>query len=373
MVENFNTSSLPKVTLPDDRERVRRVAFLAEVRNRALRPLEDPTSDASETTFDKILFVNDVVFDPVDAANLLFSTNIDEHGKTQYRAACALDFIDPFKFYDTFATRDLSGFAMGVPIYPWFSNGGDAQSRQDVLDQKDAVRVKSCWGGMVAFEAKWFQESNSILPGLSPVKRTPDAIPKRMAKGISANESASSSFSQTTPGGPLRFRVERELWWDSSECCLIHADLQELQPLDLYSMQNNATGIYMNPYVRVAYSDTTLRWLSFTRHFERILSPVQKLLSFMANRPPYNPRRLDIAGTEVTDRVWVPSAGHEEIEGNQPPQGGSFQDVTRIASPGGFCGARKLLILGTPDDDQFKNSGGTKKWWGEPIPSDYGR
>ncbi|KAF1345057.1 cryptococcal mannosyltransferase 1-domain-containing protein [Delphinella strobiligena] len=335
VVENFNTSSLPKVSLPDDRQRVRRVAFLAEVRNRALRPLEDPTSDAFETTFDKILFVNDVVFDPIDAANLLFSTNIDKHGKTQYRAACALDFIDPFKFYDTFATRDLSGFAVGVPIYPWFSNGGDAQSRDDVLKQKDAVRVRSCWGGMVAFEAKWFQK--------------------------------------TTPGGPLRFRVERELWWDASECCLIHADLQELQPLDSYSMQNNATGIYMNPYIRVAYSDTTLRWLSFTRHFERILSPVQKLLSFMANRPPYNPRRLDIAGTEVTDRVWVPSAGHEDPDGNQTPQGGGFKDVTRIASPGGFCGARKLLILGTPDDDQFRRSGGTKKWWGEPIPPDYGR
>lgn len=373
VVENFNTSSLPKVSLPDDRQRVRRVAFLAEVRNRALRPLEDPTSDAFETTFDKILFVNDVVFDPIDAANLLFSTNIDKHGKTQYRAACALDFIDPFKFYDTFATRDLSGFAVGVPIYPWFSNGGDAQSRDDVLKQKDAVRVRSCWGGMVAFEAKWFQKVNSILPGLSPAKSIPNATPERMAKEISANESASSNFSQTTPGGPLRFRVERELWWDASECCLIHADLQELQPLDSYSMQNNATGIYMNPYIRVAYSDTTLRWLSFTRHFERILSPVQKLLSFMANRPPYNPRRLDIAGTEVTDRVWVPSAGHEDPDGNQTPQGGGFKDVTRIASPGGFCGARKLLILGTPDDDQFRRSGGTKKWWGEPIPPDYGR
>ena len=52
---------------------------------------------------------------------------------------------------------------MGFPIYPWFSSAGKAQSRQDVFDQKDAVRVKSCWGGMVAFNAKFFQSTADEL------------------------------------------------------------------------------------------------------------------------------------------------------------------------------------------------------------------
>ena len=67
-----------------------------------------------------------------------------------------MDFINPFKFYGTFASRDLEGYSMGLPIYPWFSSAGKAQSRQDVLDQKDAVRVRSCW------EAWWHLMQSSF-------------------------------------------------------------------------------------------------------------------------------------------------------------------------------------------------------------------
>ena len=43
---------------------------------------------------------------------------------------------------------------MGVPLFPWFTDTGNPASRQDVLAQKDVVRVRSRWGGMTAFEAK---------------------------------------------------------------------------------------------------------------------------------------------------------------------------------------------------------------------------
>ena len=66
------------------------MAFLSEVRNRALLPLELYPS----VKFDKLLFVNDVIFNPIDAAQLLFSTNINESGHAQYGAACPLDFIN---------------------------------------------------------------------------------------------------------------------------------------------------------------------------------------------------------------------------------------------------------------------------------------
>ncbi|KAF2685444.1 glycosyltransferase family 69 protein [Lentithecium fluviatile CBS 122367] len=49
---------------------------------------------------------------------------------------------------------------MGIPFPPRFTDAGNGTSRQDVLDEKDAVRVRACWGGMTAFEAKWFVEAN---------------------------------------------------------------------------------------------------------------------------------------------------------------------------------------------------------------------
>ncbi|KAH0007515.1 hypothetical protein KCU72_g15986, partial [Aureobasidium melanogenum] len=145
---HVDRAALPHVELPTGEKKLKRIEFLAHVRNRALAPLEDPKSAAYSVHFDKLLYVNDVVFDPIDAANLIFSTNIDENGKAKYHAACAADFINPFKYYDTFATRDYQGNRIGVPIYPWFSGADDSNSRRDVLDQKDAVRVRSCWGGM---------------------------------------------------------------------------------------------------------------------------------------------------------------------------------------------------------------------------------
>jgi hypothetical protein len=70
---------------------VKRLTYLAEVRNRALWPLDNPSLHADEATgramnytnsrFDRILFIDDVYFDPVDALQLLFSTNSDPHIK----------------------------------------------------------------------------------------------------------------------------------------------------------------------------------------------------------------------------------------------------------------------------------------------------
>nr|POE59367.1 hypothetical protein CFP56_24636 [Quercus suber] len=330
--EKLDHSQLTHVSTSDGQSRLKRIAFLAEVRNRALRPLEDEGSTASQTRFDKLLYVNDVVFDPVDAANLLFSTNVDETtGKTQYHAACALDFIDPIKFYDTFATRDLEGFNIGVPFFPWFTTAGAGASRRDVLAQKDGVRVKSCWGGMVAFEAQWFQSSTS-----STSKMPQESVP------------------------PLRFRAENDTFWDASECCLVHADLAMLAPTD-----DGESAILMNPYVRVAYSAMTLRWLGFTRRFERLFPPVHLLANWIAARPGHNPRRLEQPGQVVTDRVWgwdaaSQAATSDERKVDKEALQGTFHDVQRVAAPGGFCGSRVLLYINeAPLDGESK--------WGSAI------
>ena len=326
--EHLDLDTLAHVNTPSGETRLKRIAFLAEVRNRALRPLDDPNSSAYNRRFDKVLYVNDVFFDPVEAANLLFSTNVDERsGKTNYRAACAVDFVNPFKFYDTFATRDTEGYRMGVPFFPWFTSSGNGTSRQDVLDQKDGVRVKSCWGGMVAFEAKWLQPRMHISKIDTP-----------------ANETLSPA---------LRFRSEPDTYWDSSECCLIHADLASLVD------ENEDPAIYMNPYVRVAYTPTVLRWLQFTRRFERLYPWVHTFVNRISARPGFNPRRAQQPGEEVLDRVWVWDPPSQRMlqtlgeSGVQISQGvaatsnlnGSWQQVSRKATPGQFCGLQSLLYI----------------------------
>ncbi|KAL2845860.1 cryptococcal mannosyltransferase 1-domain-containing protein [Aspergillus pseudoustus] len=298
--------SLPRVDLPGGEKRVRRIDYLAELRNRALLPLDQ--RDARR--YDKLLYLNDVVFDPVDALQLLFSTNADTHGVAQYRAACAVDFINPFKFYDTYATRDLQGYEIGLPFYPWFTSAGKGASRRDVLSGRDAVRVRSCWGGMVAFDAHHFQG--------------PD---------------------------PVRFRAAGpELFWDASECCLVHADIQDRPSRGPDGIAD--TGIYMNPFVRVSYDARSHSWLWTTRRFEKLYSTVHGILSGLMGLPKTNPRRSEVPGRTVHNTVWM-----AEEDTNQGKGLGKFRKIERKASNDGFCGRRGMEVVlenRTPGQDGFE-------------------
>lgn len=310
--EHLDFQSLPAVTIPGGEKRIKRIEYLAQVRNKALKPLEEDP----ETRYDKLLYLNDILFDPLDALQLLFSTNANEAGVSQYRAACAVDFDNPFKFYDTYATRDLQGYSMGLPFYPWFSTAGNGESRKDVQRGVDAVRVRSCWGGMVAFDAKYFQ---------------------------------SPPPSNTTP---VRFRAGQDLFWEASECCLIHADIQDPQTnVD----EITDTGIYMNPYVRVAYDSRTLSWLGTTRRFEKLYSFIHNLGNHLVGLPWYNARRTEGPGQNVQETVWIPDPAQDG--------GGSFQTVDRVAGNDGFCGRRGLQVL---VEDRKP---GQKGWEDIPVPS----
>ncbi|KAJ5297760.1 hypothetical protein N7508_008009 [Penicillium antarcticum] len=293
--KHLDPNSLPTVTIPGGSKRVKRIEYLAQVRNKALQPL----TDKPNMNFDKLLYLNDILFDPIDTLQLLFSTNANEDGVSQYRAACAVDFDNPFKFYDTYATRDLEGYSMGLPFYPWFTTSGKGASRRDVLAGKDAVRVRSCWGGMVAFDAKYFQSG--------PPPSTPN---------------------------PARFRSGKDLFWEASECCLIHADIQDPQTnVD----EITDTGIYMNPFVRVAYDHRTLSWLGITRRWERLYSFLHNLINHIVGLPWHNPRRAEVPGQSVQETVWIPDAAQDG--------GGAFQTVDRIAGNDGYCGRRGLQVI----------------------------
>lgn len=288
------------------------MTFLAEVRNRALLPI-----DSVGVAFDRVLYLNDVNFDPIEAAQLLFATHIDENGRANYGAACAVDFIHPFKFYDRFATRDLDGYTMGIPFFPWFTSGGTSTSRNEVMAGSDAVPVRSCWGGMTAFEAKWFQ--TSITP--APVISEP-----------------------ALEYSPLRFRYEKTTFWDSSECCLIHADLQYLRSGQGMPPES---GIYMNPFIRVAYDTWTLSWLSLSRRPERIVAPIHDFLNKRVDFPSYNNRQLEEPGKEYTHTVWEYNDPAKAFLANATAEdmAGKWVEEKTIAGPGGYCGGRNLLVI----------------------------
>ncbi|MCJ1482247.1 hypothetical protein MMC06_002410 [Schaereria dolodes] len=330
---HLSLDGIPRVTMPDGSQRVKRIAYLAKARNRALRPLDR----LSDVTFHRLLYLNDVFFDPIDAAQLLFSTHIDQNGRADYLAACAVDFINAFKFYDTYATRDLEGYSMGVPFFPWFSSAGSALSRRDVLDERDSVRVRSCWGGMVAFDARYLQNGGS-----KNSTHLPD---------LNETQYSQVDNKRWRPPGPVRFRAEPDTFYDACECCLILADLQQV------AGRPNAhedTGIYQNPFVRVAYDPRTLWWTKITRRFERLYVLPHYLVNLLARMPKFNPYRTFEGGQMAVEKVWIPDL---EMEGN-----GSFQEVERTARTGAFCGVREMqLLVESPRH-------GERNWEQVPIP-----
>lgn len=352
----IDLNALPHITLSGGEQRIKRIAFLAEVRNKALEPL-----NTLDKTFDKVLFINDVFFSAADAARILWGTNVNAQGVSEYKAACAMDFINSWKYYDTFATRDFEGYSMGLPIYPWFSNEGNAFSRRDVLAGRDAVRVKSCWGGMVAFDARYLQRDLSSTIKASATREEANDLATRKVE---------------PPQMPIRFRSEPEPFWDSSECCLIHADIMAATPFQAPSKEVSKTygdGIFVNPYVRVTYDARTRNYLWLAQRFERLFRGVQSIINSIAKLPRYNYRRAEAEGDILADREWVPNTTSRtrlELEGEsswQVPEmatsrvkrgtlgsekgnvdwdkKGHYVDVKREAARGGYCGVRSLLVL----------------------------
>jgi Cryptococcal mannosyltransferase 1 len=180
---------------------LRRIPWLAKLRNMNIGPLME--LGTKNIIFNKVLFLNDVVFTSDDALELLSTRDGD------YAAACGFDYHRPWpsiSFYDQFATRDSNGQELTSLYHPYFAEG---ESR-DALVQGAPVPVKSCWSGIAAFNAAPFQDLSH----------------------------------------PLRFRAVNdslaEYYLEASECCLIHYD----NPISHFK------GVWMNPKVRVGYDPT---------------------------------------------------------------------------------------------------------------------
>ncbi|KAF1958816.1 hypothetical protein CC80DRAFT_20570 [Byssothecium circinans] len=186
------------IKIPDGNLALRRIPFLANLRNQVLVTLEELGRNGQK--FDTVLFLNDVVFEPSDVLRLL-NTN---HG--EFAAACSLDFTAPPAIYDTFALRDSVGHEVLMQTYPYFRSSASRHAAQRHLP----VPVSSCWNGMVAMPAAPFLAENPLR-----FRAIPDSL--------------------------AAFHVE------GSECCLIHAD----------NHWSTKKGVFLNPNVRVAYNGTS--------------------------------------------------------------------------------------------------------------------
>ncbi|KAJ3494477.1 hypothetical protein NLG97_g4054 [Lecanicillium saksenae] len=326
-------SQFPNITMPDGSVRMKRLAYLTEMRNRAMWPLDR----FNEPAFDKVLYLNDVFYRPIDAAQLLFSTNADSSGYTHYLSACAMDFNDPGIFYDSYALRDIEGYSPGSQEYPIFSLEGSAISRHDMLGETDAVRVSTCWSGMVAMQARWVQNTNST------------SLPRPDFQEVAAH--VIDPDAPRPVEAPIRFRYEPDVFADSCECCLFLADVttvaQRAGAID--------TGTFLNPFVRVAYKPWLLSWTLFSKRWERMWIPLQTFQTWAFRRPAFNPYRTVQEGEAFTEEVWV---GNRSLAA-----GGSWEMKERTGRNGMMCWGRMMHIM-----KQGNARGGGRNWEKPRIP-----
>ncbi|UPK96410.1 hypothetical protein LCI18_007345 [Fusarium solani-melongenae] len=182
------------VKTPRGRMELRRISYLARLRNMSLQRLKDMARSGIE--FDYVLFLGDVVFTVPDVLALLNTNN------REYAAACSLDFSKPPQYYDTFALRDIDGHEHATQTWPYFRS---SKSRA-AMKRGEPAPVRSCWNGMVVMPAGSFVGGQGLT-----FRAIDDSLAAKHLEG--------------------------------SECCLIHAD----------NPQSETKGVYLNPNVRVGY------------------------------------------------------------------------------------------------------------------------
>lgn len=219
---------------------LRRVPYLARLRNLVIEPLQELASAGEH--FDKILFINDVVFTVCttlsphlcssscsNVADVFYSQTEDvqrliETRQGKYAAACSLDFSKPPAFYDTFALRDSEGHDALMQSWPYFRS----RESRDALKASEPVPVTSCWNGIGMCSVHLLMFDRLTLTMYTVAM---DAAP--------FYASANPLRFRGTPDSLSNFHLE------GSECCLIHTD----NPLSAEK------GVWLNPNVRVGYNE----------------------------------------------------------------------------------------------------------------------
>lgn len=124
------------VVTPQGQKELRRIPYLAKQRNIGLESLVELAERGIH--FDRVLFINDVVFSTEDVLRLLGTNG------GSYAAACSMDFKDPPSFYDTFALRDSHGDGHLMTTWPYFRS----RTSREAMLRNEPVPVSSCWNGV---------------------------------------------------------------------------------------------------------------------------------------------------------------------------------------------------------------------------------
>lgn len=191
-----------------EKKEFRRIPYLAGLRNTVMEHMKEVGKrEENPRRFDRVLWLNDVVFQTSDILALLATHN------SSYAAACSLDFSKPPSYYDTFALRDSSGAKPITDTWPYFLS---LQSRRALM-ANSPVPVQSCWNGMVVFDAEPFYEN--VVTGKESKEKSALAF-----RGVD------DSLAQ--------------MHLEGSECCLVHVD----------NYLSAEKGVWLNPSVRVGYN-----------------------------------------------------------------------------------------------------------------------
>lgn len=241
---------------------LRRIPYLASVRNEAMEPLK-ALLDRQSRRFDKVLWLNDVVFDVEDVLTLLHTRD------GRYAAACSMDFKTYPYYYDTFALRDDLGMKTASYHWPWFVSPAARASAQ----RGEPVKVESCWNGMVLFDS-------------APFYADP----------------------------PLRFRgiddSLADLHLEGSECCLIHADNVLSRDPD--------RGVWLNPNVRVGYDVSAYRAVKGGRFPGLVATVVGGWVDrWMRFKGPIQ-QKLELAGVQKKLDQWRSETPNGELTRTEP-------------------------------------------------------
>ncbi|MCJ1239795.1 hypothetical protein MMC14_007793 [Varicellaria rhodocarpa] len=195
------------IDTPRGTKELRRIPYLAKLRNLSLKPMMEMALNGVK--YDKVLFLNDVAFTTQDIMALINTRD------GNYSAVCAMDFMSPPQYYDTFALRDSEGHDTVTSTFPYFRS----RASRNAMLSGQPIPVQSCWNGAVVFAAYSFYKTPSPLR----FRGTPDTLAAKHLEG--------------------------------SECCLIHFD-NPLTP---------SKGVWVNPRVRVGYSFHAYREVHSTK------------------------------------------------------------------------------------------------------------
>ncbi|OLY78431.1 Alpha-1,3-mannosyltransferase CMT1 [Smittium mucronatum] len=134
-----------------------RIQYLAKVRNLALVPLEEQRRNGQ--VYDKIIFLNDILFCRNDILELVYQSDFQGSDLT-----CSLDFFSdlekdpPLLFRDTWVARDIKGSRFNQSLEE-LSDHPESRQRND---QKLPFQVQCSWNGAAILNPKPFYDENPL-------------------------------------------------------------------------------------------------------------------------------------------------------------------------------------------------------------------